>query len=880
MPLTRLRAAIRNLFDRGRADRELDAELRAYVDLLTEEHQRRGLTASEARRAALLEVRGADRVKERVRDVRAGHVVEQAWQDTRYGARMLRRNPGFAIVAILTLALGIGANTAIFSVLYAVLLKPLPYQDPGRLVEVSAVFRDRGPIRFTLSHANFWDVRDQVKAFATVGAIRFHYVSLTGFESPERIQAPRVSVGFLNALGRPPIAGRLFQQGEDEHGHDTHLAVLTEAFWQRRFGGDRNIVGRSLVLDGEPFRVIGVVPTDREWLSDVDALVPLVHEGNDDRGSFELSVIARLRDGITPDAAAADLARVGRQLERSHPEVNAGLGLVFSPSSTWLASDPIRRSLWLLMGAVGLLLLIACVNLSNMVLARASGRARETAMRTALGATRLRLVRQLLMEALLLAVCGTAAGVLLALWALSIVRTLQVRDLARLADVTVNGWALLFTVAIMGCAALLVAAIPALHTANPDLVATLRDGDRGVVGSRRQYRTRQALVVAEVALSLTLLVGAGLLLRSLDAVLRVDRGFQTAGRIFVSITLPPRYEQDATGTASDAFLKELLGRIRGLPSVVSASVVTGRPFSNGSTGLGFVAGDKPAPADVPWANWRLVTADYFTTMGVPLLRGRTFTEQDRARPNAVIQVVVSQRLADLLWPGENPLGRRIVLWKGQGDRPGEVIGVVGNMRERGLANDPTLAVYFSYYGSAFSPMQLVVHTTGSTEAAVAGVRTIAAQIDPGAPVSDPMTLDELAASSVASRRLIAQLLAAFAATALALALVGIYGVLSYAVSQRTNEIGVRMALGATSTSVLQLVVLQGLRPVAAGLIVGVVASLWIARVMVSLLFGVQPTDVVTYVAVALLLSGAATLACVLPARRAAAIEVTAALRAE
>ncbi len=353
MPLARFRALIRNLFDRGHADQELDAELKAYVDLLAEEHERRGMRAVDARRAALLEVRGADRVKERVRDVRAGHVLEQAWQDARYGARMLRRNPGFAIVAVLTLALGIGANTAIFSVLYAVLLKPLPYQDPDRLVEVEVVFRDRGPIRFTLSHANFWDLRDQAKAFAIVGAIRFDIVSLTGFEYPERLQAPAVSVGFLEALGRRPVAGRLFQRGEDQHGNDTHVVVLTDAFWHRRFGGDPEHVGRTLVLDNQPFRVIGVVPSDREWLDGIDVLVPLVRQGNDDRGSFELSVIARLRDGVTPDAAAADLARVGRQLETSYPKVNAGLDLVSTPSSTWIASDPMRRSLWLLMGAVG-----------------------------------------------------------------------------------------------------------------------------------------------------------------------------------------------------------------------------------------------------------------------------------------------------------------------------------------------------------------------------------------------------------------------------------------------------------------------------------------------------------------------------------------------
>ena len=356
-------------------------------------------------------------------------------------------------------------------------------------------------------------------------------------------------------------------------------------------------------------------------------------------------------------------------------------------------------------------------------------------------------------------------------------------------------------------------------------------------------------MVAEVALSLTLLVGAGLLLRSLDAVLRVDRGFQTAGRVFVSITLPPRYEQDATGAASDAFLKELLGRNRGLPSVVSAAVVTGRPFSNGSTGLGFVAGDKPAPADVPWANWRLVTADYFWTMGVPLLRGRTFTEQDRARPNAVIQVVVSQRLADLLWPGENPLGRRIVLWKGQGDSPGEVIGVVGNMRRAGPRERsnagrvlPVLRVPHSRRCSwSCTPRDRPKpRWPVSARLCLRSTRLLLSPI--------PMTLDDLAASSVASRRLIAQLLAGVRRGLPSCSrLIGVYGVLSYAVSQRTNEIGVRMALGASSASVLQLVVLQGLRPVAVGLAVGILASLWIARVMASLLFGVQPTDAVTYV---------------------------------
>jgi putative ABC transport system permease protein len=368
------------------------------------------------------------------------------------------------------------------------------------------------------------------------------------------------------------------------------------------------------------------------------------------------------------------------------------------------------------------------------------------------------------------------------------------------------------------------------------------------------------------------------MLRSLGALLTVDRGFQTSGRVFVGVSLPSRYQADQSGAAAAAFLTELLERTRELPSVLSVGAVSGRPFSSGSTGLGFTAGDRPDASEVPWANWRLVTRDYFRTLGVPLLRGRVFTEQDR--PNPPFPVVLSKRVADLLWPGQDPIGRSMILWKGQGDQRGEVIGVVGDMRERDLAADPTLAVYFAYYGASWSPIQLVVHTTSSTDALHAAIRTIVSRIDPTAPVSYPESLESIEAASMASRRLVAGLLTGFAVTALVLAMLGVYGVLSYAVSQRTAELGVRMALGATGSSVVRLVLLQGLRPVLAGVVLGELAAVWLARLMSGLLFGVTATDGVTYGAAALLLGATAVAACAWPALRASRVDLTAALRAE
>jgi putative ABC transport system permease protein len=875
MWIARVRTFVRNLLWRRRVDRDLDAELRSYVDLLTDERIARGASPAEARRSARLATGGVEQVKEHVRAGRSSRLVEDAAQDARYGLRLLRRTPGFSAVAVLTLALGIGANTAIFSVLYTVLLQPLPYPEPDRLVQLAGANPSRGWAQSSLSHANFWDMRDLARSFAEMGAIGSSSRSLTGLEYPERVEVAEVTVGFLQALGARPVAGRFFVPGEDQKGGDTRIALVSRGFWSRRLGSDPAVIGRSLTLEGEAYRVVGVVASDRVWLDRTDIVVPLVRTGNDQRGSFELGAVGRLRPGVTLEAARADLARVAAALTRIDPKVNDGFGLIALPSSVWVASETLRRSLWVLMGAVGFLLLIACVNLSNMLLARASGRTRETALRTAIGATRARLVRQLLTESLVLCAAGTAAGVGLAAWILAIVRSLEVRDIPRLADATLNGWALGFAMTAMVATALLIALVPVLHLRHAGLVPALREGERGSGGGARQHRLRNLLVTAEVALSMALLIGAGLLLRSLNAVLHVDRGFVSEDRVMLAVNMPTMKGEGAPDRAA-AFLQDLLTGVGQLPGVTSVAAVSGRPLGRSNTGLGFADPQKPDPAEVPWASWRLVSRDYFKTLGVRLLQGRVFTERDRAderRPT-----IISKRIADMLWPGQNPVGRSIVLWKGQGNARGEIIGVVDDMRERGLASDPTLAVYFPYYGAGFSPVQLLVHTRVAPDALAPMVRQVVSRIEPSIPVSDAQSLDAIVISSVSSRRLIALLLAAFAGLALVLSLVGIYGVLSYTVSKRTAEIGVRMALGATRSSVLRLVLAQGLRPVTMGLVLGLGGMFWLSRLLRSLLFGITPTDPATYAGLALLLVAAAVAACLLPARQAARVDVTTALR--
>jgi len=798
--------------------------------------------------------------------------------DLRYGARAMVRNPTFTAIAVFTLALGIGANAAIFSVVRTVLLRPLPFPQPERLVQVWETRLDRGWNQATFTHATFWDVRDMNKAFSAMGAITWGSINLAGKDSPELLSVAYVTAGFLRALGVTPVAGRAFADDEDRIGADQRIVVLSHRAWTTQFGGDRSIVGKTIPLSGQSYRVIGILPAGTPWLDAGDLFMPLVRRPNEDRSSFELVVIGRLAPGVTIEGARADLGRIARQLASQYPETK-GMGVRIDPSDGWVASDSLRRALWVLMSAVGFLLLIACVNLANMLLARGAGRIRERAMRAALGASRGRVIQTAVAEALLLGVLGAAVGLGIAFGVVRLLRAFDPGDIPRLGDVGIDGPVLAITLGAALLTSMVTGLAPALRTPYHDIVAALREGERSVVGNRRTVGLRGALVSVEVALSLMLLIGAGLLIRSFGALLDVDRGFQTDNRVLFNVTLPdPQNEADIQRISATRM--QLKSRIEALPQVREVAAVSGGLLRGTGTGMGIAAQDKPEPPNeaVPWAGWRMITPDYFKTLGVPIIAGRDFTDQDvLAKP---WRVIISHQVAERLWPGENAVGRNLIIWKGQGQSVAEVIGVTGDMRDFDLADTPSLSVYMPYNGGGMNPSHFVVHTAAAPTAIIPTVRSILRELSPTSPISNIRTLDELVGESVAARRFTMLLLAALASVALLLALGGVYGVLAYSVSRRRTEIGMRMALGASASTVLRLIISQGMRPVVIGLVAGVAGAIGLSRYMASLLFGVTRLDAPTYAGVAVLLAGAAMLACYLPARDAMRVDVLTAIREE
>jgi putative ABC transport system permease protein len=799
------------------------------------------------------------------------------FSDVRHAARSLRHTPGFTAIAVATLALGVGTTASITSVVRSVLLRPLPFPEPERLVQLSETRLDRNMFDISFTYANFWDVHDMNRTFEAVGAIRWNSRNLGGSDEPARLTVASTTVGFFRALGVRPVAGRLFVDGEDRSGSDPRIALLSHAFWTSRFGADSAIVGRTVVLDRESYQVVGVLPAGTPWLDGAELFLPFVRPAQLDRDSWELPVIGRLAPGVSMAEAQADVDRIAAQLAAQYPEAK-GMGITIQPSERWMASDTVRQGLWVLSGAVAFLLLIACVNLASMLLARATTRARERALRSALGATRARVVQLALTESAVLGVLGGAVGLALAIGLVRLLRSYNPGDIPRLAGATVDAWVVVVTLGSALLTSLVTGLVPAWRTPYDDLVTALREGERNV-GHRRGGRIRHVLVAVEVALSVVLLVGAGLLVRSFDRVMSVDRGFATANRLMFTVGFPDA-RTPGDRERNGQLLVDFLAQIRGIPQVSATAVVHQRPMRGSGTGMGFGAADRPDATgrEIPWAGWRIVSNEYFRTLDVPILAGRDFTEQDRiARP---WRVIISHRIAELLWPGESAIGRRLVLWKGQGTETGEVIGVVGDTRDWSLTDNPTYTVYLPTYGTDLSPAHFVTHSSLPAATLLPLLRARLAEIDPSLPISGVQGMGEIVGDSVASRRFTMLLLATLAAVALILALAGIYGVLSYAVSQRRSEMGVRIALGASRTNVLGLIVVQGMRPVLIGLVAGVVGALWLSRVMASLLFDMTAADWPTYVVVMALLAAAAALACYVPARAALRVDVTAALREE
>jgi len=796
--------------------------------------------------------------------------------DFRQAIRNMRKNLGSTLLAVLMLAVGIGATTAIFSVFYSVLLQPLPFPEPARLVNLWESRTANQWNQATFTEANFWDVQARNRTFEGIASYHSLTANLIGSGEPEQIVGGSISAGFFHVLGVKVVAGRDFLPEEDQPGHDNNVMLLGNKFCKTHFNGDPQIVGKTVRLNDKSYTVVGVLPPGEPWLDAADVFVPFVRRANPDRDSFEFQVIGRLKDGVSLQAAQADLRAVASSLANDFPKEDKGMGIVLTSSDTWLADGDLRTKLWVLLGAVGFLLLIACVNLANLLLAKATGRTREIAVRVALGARRARIFRMVLTESLVLGFTGAIFGVFLAMAALAAIKNANPGGIPRIDEVGINPWVLAFTLLAAVFTGILSGLVPAFQAPYKQIVAGLREGERSQAGSRAQKRLRSVLVAAEVALSLMLLVGAGLLIRSFDRLLRVDRGFQSENRLLVAVNIPRSYKERA-----DGLINAYLDRVSTLPGVESVAAMTSRPIVGWDPGMGIAAAERPdgdSSGHFPWAGWRLVSGEYFHTMGIPLLKGRTFNQHDQmGKP---WRVMVSKRLADTLWPGEDPVGRQALLWKGQEGAPAEVIGVVGNQRERGLDADPTLTVYIPSYGSGAGEVQFAIHTAGNPAALTNSLRSILKELDPNLPLSKIQTLDEVVSQSVAPRRFNMFLITIFAAVALLLALVGVYGVLAYSVGRRTAEIGLRIALGATPRSVLTLIVGQGMRPILAGIAIGMAGAIGLSHFVSSLLFNVKPVDPLTYGAVALLVAVAALLSCYVPALRALRVDPVAALRQE
>jgi putative ABC transport system permease protein len=803
-------------------------------------------------------------------------------QDVKYGLRMLARNPGFTAVAVLTLALGIGANTAIFSVVNAALLKPLPYNDADRLVMVWEQNPERGWYRNIVSAANFLDWRKQNHVFTQMAAADPQVTfNLSGTGRPEEVWGEQVTTNLFSLLGVRPMLGRDFLPEEDKPG-GPRVVLLGHGLWQSRYGGDRKLIGQQILLNGESYTVIGVMPRSfyfppfwRELIK-VDLWVAGLDLSQPDRTWHEDFAVARLKPGVGLAQAQAEMNTIASRIVQEHPEDKGwGVGLVSLREQT---VGETRTALLVLFGAVAFVLMIACANVANLMLARATAREKEIALRTALGASRGGLIRQFLTESLLLALAGAGVGLWLAYWGISALVALAPQSLANLVNIEMDDRVLGFALAIACLTTLLFGLVPAIGASKPDLNASLKEGGRTSNQGARHRRLRGVLVACEFALALILLIGAGLMIKTLVMLGQVDLGFNTKNVLTMRIPLlGPKYQDPRRQVE---FFSQLVDRVAALTGVQYASVSRGLPVE-GWSGQDFVTEDNPSPGpnEVPDANYLAIGPDYFRVMSIPLLEGRFFTNQDTQTSTKV--VIVNEKLARSEWPGQNPIGKRLKM--GPGNWPWmTVVGVVGNVKTQWPDEHFFREIYVPYtqYPWVVAPRHLIVRTTANAAAITAGIRRIVAELDKDQPVSDVRPLAEVVGLADAQQRFSMLLLGIFAFLAVALASVGIYGVMSYAVTRRTHEIGVRMALGATRSDVLRLVVREGMALATAGTVAGLAAALALTRFLSSLLYGVRPIDPLTFAAVSAVLASIALLACYIPARRATRVDPTVALRYE
>jgi predicted permease len=811
------------------------------------------------------------------------NIIADLWQDLRYGLRTLLKNPGFTIVAVVALALGIGANTAIFSVVNAVLLRPLPFKNPQQLVIVWENAAHLGFPKNTPSPPDFLDWQRQNTVFTGMAAMAERSFNLTGVGQPERLDGRRVSANLFDLLGVPALLGRTFVPDDDRAG--THVVLLSQSLWQRRFGSDPSVIGRAITLNGESYTVIGVMPRSVHlpaygtWQDKLWVPIAFTNEEVTERGTHFLDVIARMKHGITLKQAQAEMETIAARLAKQYPKSNTRIGATVTPLHEEIVGD-IKPALLILLGAVGFVLLIACADVANLLLARAAVREKEIALRLAVGASRSRLTRQFFTESVLLAFLGAGFGLLLALAGIHVLKTFVPSMILQIQAINIDGKVLVFTASIALLTGIAFGLAPAMHALDSNLSDSLKEGGRDSAVSRKGNRLRGLLVIGEVAVSFILLIGAGLLINTFLHLRNLNPGFRTDHLLTMKVDLSEVKYPD--GERRGLFFDEVLRRIRALPGVQSAAVAGNLPFTyNGDSATIAVEGiPDPPPDQWPDVIYRAIGPGYFSAMGIPMIRGRDFTDQDKADSKKV--VVISEKTAQHYWPGQDPIGKRLKPGATTSEIPWrEVIGVVKDVRQNDFIAQPKMQMYFNYRQlKTLAANALVVRTSVEPMSLATAVRNAIWAVDKDQPVADIDTMDHIVSEAIARQRFSMLLLGIFAALALVLAAVGIYGVMSYSVAQRTHEIGIRMALGARRGDVLRMTVKQGLKLVSAGMMLGLAVAFLLTRVLASLLFGISATDPITFFGISLVLLSVAILASYVPALRATKVDPIVALRAQ
>ena len=809
-------------------------------------------------------------------------------QDIRYGVRMLRKSPSFSIVATIALALGIGANTAIFSVVNAVLLRPLPFPNSEQLMAVWESDQTRGVVRGSYSYPNFFDLRDQNHSFDQVASYHQSDFIMTGRGEPARLQGEVVTANLFQVLGVAPILGRTFLPNEDKPSETGRVVVLSQTLFQRHFNSDSGVLNQSVILDGKNYTIVGVMPGSFEFPiqnEPVELWTTIAGDNSGDepittqRGAHFLHVIGRLKHSLSQEQAQAEVNTIAARLEQQYPDTNTHKSITLEPALVALVGD-IRPALLILLGAVACVLLIACANVANLLLARAMTRHKEMAIRSALGASRLRVVRQLLTESIILSLAGGALGLLLAVWWSDLLVALGKDNIPRALHVGVDWRVLGFTLGVSVLTGIFFGLVPAVHSSKPELTESLKEGGRGSGEGARRNRIRGLLVISEVAVAVVLLVCAGLLLKSLWRLRQVKSGLNPTNVLTFGVALPDiRYE----GEKQSRFYEDLVAHVKSLPGIQSASNVIPLPLSGDRFGISFQIDGRPvARKDEPSADFFSIGVGYFRTMGIPIVKGRDFNDRDQHKSTPVI--IVTETFARKFFPGEDPIGKRVQpginTFDNEHSTMREIVGVAADIRNRGLNTEPKPAYYVPQTQTPFDQMTVVVKTASDSHSVISAVTKEVGVLDRDLPVFSVRTMDEYLASSVAAPRFNTTLLSIFAAVALVLTIVGLYGVMSYSVAQRTNEIGIRMALGAQTRDVLRLIVRQGFKLVLLGLALGLAGAFALTRLISTLLFGVTTKDPLTFAVVAALLAFVALLACYIPARRAARVDPMEALRYE